>query len=42
MEAYGSAISDLISEINIWVDLTDGEFIVDTKMFRLASHEFTT
>jgi len=29
-------ILDLIGEINIWVDLTGGEFIVDTEMFRLG------
>jgi len=36
LEAYSSAIFDLMSEINIWVDLTGGEFVIDTKMFRLG------
>lgn len=36
LEAYISAILDLISEINIWVDLTGWEFVIDTKMFRLG------
>jgi hypothetical protein len=29
------AISDLIKNINKWVDLTGGEFLIDTKMFRI-------
>lgn len=36
LETYSSAILDLIGEINIWVDLTGGEFIIDTEMFRLG------
>ncbi len=36
LEIYSSAIFDLITELNIWVDLTGGEFVVDTKMFRLG------
>jgi len=27
---------DVINEINNWVDLTDSEFLIDTKMFRLG------
>ncbi len=36
LETYSSSILDLIGEINIWVDLTGGEFIIDTEMFRLG------
>ena len=36
LETFSSAILDLIGEINIWVDLTGGEFIIDTEMFRLG------
>ena len=35
-EIYSIAIFDLITEINIWLDLTGAEFIVDTRMFRFG------
>lgn len=35
LEIYSIAIFDLITEINVWLDLTGEEFVVDTKMFRL-------
>jgi len=35
LEIYSIAIFDLITEINVWLDLTGEEFIVNTKMFRL-------
>ena len=36
LETFSDAISDLVREINKWVDLTGGEFVIDTKMFRLG------
>ena len=33
-DIYCAAISDLIEEINLWLDLTGGEFVIDSKMFR--------
>jgi hypothetical protein len=38
IDIYIDAISDMITEINNWVDLTGGEFLIDTKMFRLGVH----
>jgi len=35
-EIYPEIIYDLMREINIWLDLTGGEFLIDTKMFRLG------
>ena len=40
LEIYSSAIFDLMREINNWVDLTGGEFVIDTKMFQLR-HKVT-
>jgi dsDNA-binding SOS-regulon protein len=34
LEDYTESIFQLIIEINNWVDLTGGEFVIDTKMFR--------
>jgi len=34
LEDYTESILQLIIEINNWVDLTGGEFVIDTKMFR--------
>lgn len=39
LEIYSSVIFDLMGEINNWVDLTGGEFVIDTKMFRLRHKE---
>lgn len=36
LESYSSAIYDLISEINKWIELTGTEFIIDNKAFRLG------
>lgn len=36
LEVYADAIFDLISDINNWINLTGGEFLIDTKMFRLG------
>ena len=36
LEFYCDAISDLLKNINNWLDLTGREFIIDTKMFRLG------
>jgi len=33
---YGTAISELIQEINTWLDLTGREFVLDSKMFRFG------
>jgi len=41
LEIYSSAIFDLIREIKKWVNLTGGEFVIDTKMFRVG-HKATT
>ncbi len=35
LEVYSGAIFDLLGEVNNWVHLTGGEFIVDAKMFRM-------
>jgi len=35
-DIYSAALSDLIEDINVWLDLTGGEFVVDTKMFRVG------
>jgi|GEM_PF-1130764 len=35
LEVYSGAIFDLLGDVNNWVDLTGGEFVVDTKMFRM-------
>ena len=35
-DIYIAALSDLIEDINVWLDLTGGEFVVDTKMFRVG------
>jgi len=40
LEIYSSVIFDLVREINNWTDLTGGEFVIDTKMFRLR-HKVT-
>jgi hypothetical protein len=40
LEIYSNVIFDLMREINNWVDLTGGEFVIDTKMFRLR-HKVT-
>jgi len=34
--AYSVAISELIQEINAWLDLTGREFILDSQMFRVG------
>jgi len=36
IDIYVDAILDIVNEINNWVDLTDSEFLIDTKMFRLG------
>lgn len=36
IDIYVDAMLDVINEINNWVDLTDSEFLIDTKMFRLG------
>ena len=33
---YATALSDLMKEINTWLDLTSREFVVDPKMFRIG------
>jgi len=35
LEVYSGAIFDLLGEVNNWVHLTGGEFVVDAKMFRM-------
>lgn len=35
LEIYSAALSDLISEINKWLDLTGREFILEHKMFKV-------
>lgn len=40
LEVYSGAVFELVTEINKWVDLTGGEFVIDTKMFRLQ-HKVT-
>jgi hypothetical protein len=35
-DTYADAISDVISGINRWLELTGGEFLIDTKMFRIG------
>lgn len=36
IEIYVDIICDLINKINNWINLTDREFLIDTKMFRLS------
>jgi len=36
IDIYVDAILDIINEINNWADLTDNEFLIDTKIFRLG------
>lgn len=36
LEIYAESIYDLITQINRWLDLTDEEFVIDTKMFKLG------
>jgi hypothetical protein len=36
IEGYSDSIYDFIKTINEWLDLTGGEFLIDTKMFRLG------
>ena len=36
IDVYVDTIFDMINEVNIWIDLTDSEFLIDTKMFRLG------
>ena len=36
LEIYCVAIYDLIKDINKWFDLTGGEFVIDTKIFRIG------
>lgn len=36
LETFSDAIFDLVRGINKWVNLTGGEFVIDTKMFRLG------
>jgi hypothetical protein len=38
LEVYADSIFQLIKEVNNWIDLTGGEFVIDTKMFRLSQH----
>ncbi len=40
LEIYSGIILDLLEDINNWVDLTGGDFVIDTKMFRLQ-HKVT-
>jgi len=35
-DMYVDVIFDIINEVNTWLDLTDREFLIDTKMFRLG------
>ena len=34
-DTYADAIYDVISDINRWLSVTGGEFLIDTKMFRI-------
>jgi len=36
IDTYADAISDVISDINRWLVVTGGEFLIDTKMFRIG------
>jgi len=36
IDAYADAICDVISDVNRWLELTGGEFLIDTKMFRIG------
>ena len=36
IDTYVDAICDVISDINRWLELTGGEFLIDTKMFRIG------
>ena len=36
LELYSEAIYGLIKDINKWINLTDKEFLIDTRMFRLG------
>ena len=36
-QAYAQEISDLITAINNWLELTGTEFLVDTKLFRIGA-----
>jgi hypothetical protein len=36
IDEYANAISDVISSINQWIELTGSEFLIDTKMFRIG------
>lgn len=36
LEAYTSVILELMADINNWLGSTGGEFVVDTKMFRMG------
>jgi hypothetical protein len=35
-DTYENAISDVISDINRWLEVTGGEFLIDTKMLRIG------
>ncbi len=37
IESYASQIFDVISKINRWVNVSGNEFIIDSKMFKIAS-----
>jgi hypothetical protein len=36
LDVYADAICDVISDVNRWLVLTGGEFLIDTKMFRIG------
>jgi len=36
IDSYADAISDVVADINRWLELTGGEFLIDTKMFRIG------
>ena len=36
LDIYSETIYELVKEINIWLNLTGHEFLIDTKMFRLG------
>ena len=36
IDTYADAIYDVISDINRWLGVSGGEFLIDTKMFRIG------
>jgi hypothetical protein len=35
---HATTIYNVLQEVNTWLKATGDEFVVDTKMFRMASH----